>query len=638
MKSVFLGLILGLLAALSAAPSAGQGAGRPNIVFILFDDLGYGSLGVYGSELVETPNVDAVARQGMRFTQYYANAPVCSPTRAGLLTGLHPSHLGIRQAVRLPDDKGVPRGVVTVPALLKGRGYATGHVGKWHLGRLRPEFSPESHGFDEAIVFHPPSYADPLFSSEGRFFRVKGHATELMVDYVLDFLRRRAPSAPGDPPFFLNLWLFAPHLPLDELPPRGAPYPDDLTEREAYAVLVEDADAHIRRILDELERLGLADDTMVVITSDNGGYPLSRNPVKAARIVPGRKLSRIVSNAPFANGKPNVFEGGIRVPLIVRWPGRVAAGTVNDSVVVGSDFLPTIAEIVGVPASLPDLYGESFLEVLLSGVDKERNGVLVWENKRAASTFAVRRGDWKLVRFQARNQLFDLGADAVESQDLAADRPDLVAELTQEYVRWRADVSRILPTYVALEGEVSLAADHGADLFTFSGAGGRAVLGRDARLDVNVDDFTFSAWVRLPAGPLPGKRVIAEKAGSWRLRLAGDRVVLDVTDREGWVYKLGHGPLAAGGWHQVAFTLFHSVRTEGTWVRLYVDPDELRPVEIYVTSGEVNPSERPVLIGAGADFASRFLGSIFDPRFYNASLCEPSVVAGCPLAALPRPE
>jgi len=316
MKSVFLGLILGLLAALSAAPSAGQGAGRPNIVFILFDDLGYGSLGVYGSELVETPNVDAVARQGMRFTQYYANAPVCSPTRAGLLTGLHPSHLGIRQAVRLPDDKGVPRGVVTVPALLKGRGYATGHVGKWHLGRLRPEFSPESHGFDEAIVFHPPSYADPLFSSEGRFFRVKGHATELMVDYALDFLRRRAPSAPGDPPFFLNLWLFAPHLPLNELPPRGAPYPDDLTE------------------------------------------------------------------------------------------------------------------------------------------------------------------------------------------------------------------------------------------------------------------------------------------------------------------------------HQVAFTLFHSVRAEGTWVRLYVDPDELRPVEINVSSGEVNPSERPVLIGAGADFGSRFLGSIFDPRFYNASLCEPTVVEG----ELPRPE
>lgn len=625
MKSPSLGPVLVLVATCSGLTcsehAASRPAERPNVVLILFDDLGYGSLGIYGSELVDTPNIDAVARQGMRFTQYYTNAPVCSPTRAGLLTGLHPSHLGIRRAVRLPDDKGVPEGVLTLPALLKDQGYTTGHVGKWHLGRLRPEFSPQSMGFDEAITFHPPHYRDPFFTIAGHDVQVPGHATELMVDYALDFVRRHAPASPDDPPFYLNLWLFAPHVPLDELPPAGAPYPDDLSESEAYAVLVEDADAQIGRLLDELERLHLAGDTIVVITSDNGGYPLQGD--------------RFVANAPFADGKPNVFEGGIRVPLIVRWPGHVEADTVNGSVVLGSDVLPTMAEIVGASTGATELYGESFLDALLDGVEQARDGVLVWENKREQSTFAVRRGDWKLVRFKAHDLLFDLGADAGESHDLAADHPDLVADLTQEYVRWRADVSRIFPTYEALEGEVSLTRDEGADLFELTGAGGRVTLDRDARLDVNTDDFTFSAWVQPAADRRLNKLTIAQKQGSWRLRIAGNRFLLEVTDRAGQVYKLSSGPVIAGQWHQIAFTLFQSGDERSTRVRLYADPDRLKPVELWVPTGTVKPTDQPVVLGAEEGIRSPFRGSIFDPRFYDASLCEPSVVAGCPLSEFP---
>jgi arylsulfatase A-like enzyme len=624
-----------VLAVLGLATCAGPQAAprpiaRPNLVFILFDDLGYGSLGVYGSEFVETPNVDAVARQGMRFTRYYVNGPVCSPTRAALLTGLHPSRLGIRRAIRSPEDKGIPRDVVTLPALLKDRGYATGHVGKWHLGRLREEFSPASKGFDEAVVFHPPHYRDPRFTIDGRKIQVEGHSTELLVDYALDFVRRRAPASPGDPPFFLNLWLNAPHLPLDELPARSAPYPPDMSEKKAYAVLVEDADAQIRRLLDELERLGLAGDTIVVITSDNGGYPLSGRP----------RGGGFIANAPFGDGKPNVFEGGIRVPLIVRWPGHVKAGAVNDSVVVGSDLLPTIAEIAGASAG-PDLYGESFLEALLDGVEKKRDGVLIWEHKRAESTYAVRRGDWKLVRFHSGDRLFDLAADAAENHDLAAAHPDLVAELTREYVRWRSDVSRILPSYAALEGEVSRTQVEGAELFELTGNGGRATLADDARLDVNTDDFTFSAWVRFAAERRLKGHTIAEKEGSWRLQIAGDanaggRVVLEVTDRGGRTFKVRNGPVAAGRWHQVAFTLFHYGDEAAARVRLYVDPDALAPAEIFVPRA-VAPSAEPVVLGAGEGSGSPFVGSIFDPRFYHASLCEPTVVDECPLAGFPAP-
>ncbi len=448
----------------------------PNIVMILIDDLGWRDLGCYGSSFYETPVLDKLAAEGMLFTDAYASAPVCSPTRASLLTGKYPARVGITQYIGghavgrlcdVPYHRFLPAQELTLARALRGHGYETWHVGKWHLGER--ESWPDRHGFDVNIggcewgmpvngYFSP--YGCPALSDGPR----GEYLTDRLTDEAIALVR-----ASGDTPFFLNFWPYAVHVPieapaplvekyrakaaamgLDQIDPfeEGANFPfwqkrGMRIERRvvqsdpAYAAMVENLDANIGRLLDEVERSGKTESTIVIFTSDNGGLATAEGSP--------------TSNAPLAEGKGWTYDGGVREPLIVRWPGVVAAGSTTSHPVTTPDFYPTLLEAVGlplVPAQHCD--GRSFLP-LLRGVPFER-GPIFWHyphysNQGGEPAAAVRDGDWKLIKFfdGERVELYNLAEDLSESHDRAADEVDTVKRLLALLEQWAEEIGCLVP-------------------------------------------------------------------------------------------------------------------------------------------------------------------------------------------------
>ncbi len=396
---------------------------RPNILLIVADDLGYGDLGVYGSRTIATPHLDRLAREGMRFTSFYANGPTCAPTRVALLTGRYPQRFGLYGRLRVDSTWGLPPDAPTLPQLLSSAGYETVHVGKWHVGHAEETFRPLARGFDRFFGFlhahHlPKTYRDPRLSRGDGPGEVRpGHLTDLLAEETETFLRRRGGAGA---PFFLNLWTFSPHKPL-EPPPRWAARHDD-TVAGRYAAQVAALDENVGRLLAVLDDTGLAADTVVVFLSDNGG----------ARDTHGGR------NGPFRGAKNQLSEGGIRVPMIVRWPGRVAAGVVSDGLVASFDLLPTIAELAGADLTGVPIDGRSLAALLGGGAD-DFDGPLFWDDVHAGERrFAVRRGHFKLRSEKGRTTLYDVEADPGETADLAVAHPEIVAELTAAHRVWRA--------------------------------------------------------------------------------------------------------------------------------------------------------------------------------------------------------
>jgi arylsulfatase A-like enzyme len=445
------------LAACAAAPTEDRAPVRPpNVVLVVVDDLGATDAGCCGSDWYRTPNLDRLAREGMRFTQAYAACAVCSPTRAALLTGRYPARIGVtdwihhdselaRAAVargahrdgfetipgrplRTPNNRTwLPLGEVTIAELLHPRGHASCHVGKWHLGPRG--FLPQDQGFDEnhggSEIGQPPGWFDPF---EGRIAGLPARSpgqylTDREADEAVSFVERHA-----DRPFFLQLAHYAVHSPL-EAPkglvsewatrPRGAHHTVPV-----YAAMVERVDAALGRVLDALDRHGLAERTLVVFTSDNGGavhFPAT-------------------SNAPLRAGKGYPYEGGLRVPLVVRWPGRVAPGTTCDVPVSSIDLLPTVAEAVG--ATLPEdvpIDGVSLVPLLEQRRALPPRSLCwhfphYWWGTRIQPYSIVRRGEHKLIHHWEGDhlELFDLDADPGEQRDLADERPELARELDAE--------------------------------------------------------------------------------------------------------------------------------------------------------------------------------------------------------------
>jgi arylsulfatase A-like enzyme len=438
MRSLLVALLV--LACLPAVPASAQDPGRerPNVVLVITDDLGWADVGAYGSPDVRTPNIDGLARDGIRLTDFYANGTTCSPTRAGLLSGRYQQRFGLEAP--LPTDPvragdlGLRATGYSLPQLLKNRGYATALVGKWHLG-YKPEHSPNAHGFDYFFGFksgyhdyytHNDGDGKPDLWENDRPIERRGYTTDLVTDRAIAFIEQHARE-----PFFIDIAYNAPHWPY-QVPgkPSAAPnnghhvLPQDAepSSRADYVAMVEHLDAGVGKVLAALERLGVANDTVVVFTNDNGGEWLS-------------------SMEPLTGRKWTVWEGGIRVPAIVRWPGRIPAGKVSDQVGITMDLTASILAVAGaqVPAEAR-LEGMNLFPVW-EGKAPEVERTLYWRAKQPSrSQRAIRRGDWKVVDDGGHTYVFNLRTDPSERHDLANRRRDVAQALWPLLAAWEADV------------------------------------------------------------------------------------------------------------------------------------------------------------------------------------------------------
>ena len=440
----------GLGRSAAAAATLTTPAPAPNFVFFLIDDMGWRDLACYGSTFYETPHIDRLCSQGMKFTSAYAACPVCSPTRASVMTGKYPARLHVTDWIaghnrplaklRIPDwTKYLPLEEVTLAEALKPAGYATASIGKWHLGT--EEYWPEKQGFDVNLagchMGQPPAYFAPYKIPTLTEGPVGEYLTDRLADEALTFIDKNK-----DRPFFLYLPNYAVHTPLQAKKEVVAKYqakvrPDNPQNNATYAAMVESVDDGVGKVLAKLDALGLADRTVVVFTSDNGG------------------LMRSTSNAPLRDGKGTFYEGGIREPLIVRWPEAVKPGSVCDEVVSSIDFFPTLAEIAGIPlqtTGAKDLDGVSFVPLLRQTATLRREAIY-WHYPHyhpcgATPGGIIRAGDWKLIETfeDGRVELYNLRDDLGEAKDLAAAMPDRAAALRQRLADWRKSVGAQMPT------------------------------------------------------------------------------------------------------------------------------------------------------------------------------------------------
>ncbi|MBN1509711.1 MAG: sulfatase-like hydrolase/transferase [Sedimentisphaerales bacterium] len=410
----------------STSTTAGQTANaRPNVIVILVDDLGYGDLSSYGATDLRTPNIDALVAAGMRFDRFYANCPVCSPTRAALLTGRFPDLVGVPGVVRthLRDNWGYlfPQAVL-LPQLLKRAGYHTALVGKWHLGLASPN-TPNERGFDHFHGFLG-DMMDDYYSHRRHSFNYmrlndkeidpEGHATDLFTRWAIDYLRERSRQKQ---PFFLYLAYNAPHAPIQ--PPkewleRVQQREKGISDRRARLVaLIEHLDAGIGKVIDALEETGLRDNTLILFTSDNGG-----------------QLSLGASNGPLRAGKGDMYEGGIRVPMCAAWPGRIKPGSRSDDVALTMDIFPTVCEAAGVMIE-HGIDGQSILPVLTGDNPREEDRVLFWVRREGGNRYggqayyAARQSDFKLLQNSPFEplELYNLKDDPKEEKPLDHKHP-----------------------------------------------------------------------------------------------------------------------------------------------------------------------------------------------------------------------
>lgn len=402
----------------------------PNILFILADDLGYGDLGCYGQKRIQTPHIDRLATEGVRFTQAYAGSTVCAPSRCTLMSGKHTGHCATR-GNRHPEIP-LPMSDPTIAEVLKRAGYRTAHFGKWGLGGADTNSTPTERGFDEFYGFLNHQHAHQAYPDhlwEGRvetmlpknwFYRKQQYVPDLFTDRTLKFIDRAS-----DQPFFVYLSQTVPHadneLPGIEVPDQG-PYADEKWPEveKNFAASITRMDAGIGRILDLLKRKSLDRNTLVIFTSDNGPHKEG-----------GHSPEFFASRGPLRGVKRDLYEGGIRVPAVARWPGHVKAGSLSDAPWAFWDVLPTLAEAASVKAPT-GIDGASFLPAL-EGRQQSSHSPFYWEFHEGGFQQAVREGDWKLVRQLPRlkPELFQLSVDLGESQDVAAKHPEIVTRLSE---------------------------------------------------------------------------------------------------------------------------------------------------------------------------------------------------------------
>ncbi|RKY83551.1 sulfatase [candidate division KSB1 bacterium] len=430
---------------------------KPNVIVILVDDLGWRDTGFMGSKYYETPNIDKLADQGIVFTDAYSNAPNCAPTRACLLTGQYSPRHGIytvgtsargpsrlRRLIPVPNKRILSPKAITIAEVLKQTGYATASIGKWHLGN-DPETGPEAQGFDINIggnrSGHPKSYFSPYKNRNLKDGPKGEYLTDRLTDEAIKFI-----VANKDNPFFLYLPHYAVHTPLQAKKEIIEKYRkkkgNQVQNNPVYAAMIESVDMSVGRIMNKLDELGLTENTVVFFFSDNGGN------------------GRVTSNEPLRGSKGMLYEGGIRVPMIVRWPGKVKPGTLCDTPVIGTDFYPTILEITGAEPPVNHIIdGESLIPLFLQKRKLKRKAIFwhfpayleayrgmkgAWRTTPAA---AIRQGNWKLMEFfeDGKLELYNLKEDIGEKNNLVDKMPEKVKELHSIMLEWRKNINAPVP-------------------------------------------------------------------------------------------------------------------------------------------------------------------------------------------------
>ncbi len=466
-------LLISAAVSTTTSTQADDALRKPNIVLILADDLGWSDLACYGADLHETPHIDRLAHEGVRFTQAYATGPVCSPTRAALLTGKHPARLHMtiwsEGSLKGPTDRkllqalslhDLPHSETTLAKHLQSAGYLTAIVGKWHLGDAN--HAPETHGFEVNIggthwgaphTFFWPYRGTGRFGSEFRYVPHLefGQPGEYLTDRLTDEALRVIDHA-GDKPFFLYLAHHAPHTPIEARPDdvenfRKRLRPEMRHQNPVYAAMVKSLDDSVGRVMSHLEQRGLDKHTLIIFTSDNGGYIGIDK--RSGYDVP------VTDNFPLRSGKGSCYEGGLRVPLIVNWPGTASSGGVCNESVVLTDLFPTLADAAGVllpTGSVQD--GQNLSPLLITPTAQLDRDALFFHFPHyyhappTTPVSAVRAGDWKLLEYLEDNriELYNLKDDPSEKTNLAAEIPEKTAELQQRLYAWRQNVAAQMPT------------------------------------------------------------------------------------------------------------------------------------------------------------------------------------------------
>lgn len=434
---------------------------KPNVIFILADDLGYGDLGFLGQKWIETPNLDRLAAEGMFFSNHYSGATVCAPSRSALMTGLHTGHTPIRGNFEIQPEGQypLPDSILTLPKLFQNAGYATGAFGKWGLGFVGTEGDPNRQGFVQFFGYNCQRIAHRYYpeylwrNSEkvilpGNDWKQKStYAPDIIHQESLKFIEQNAQK-----PFFMFVPMVMPHAELaapegdlleyyikkigEDKPhqaPAGSDYGDDQFDipgyqsspnpRATYAAMVGLLDRQVGEIIKKLNDLGLSENTMIVFSSDNGSH-----------VEGGNDPEFFDSNGVFKGHKRDLYEGGIRTPMIIKWPGVIKQGSTSDHISAFWDFLPTFAELLGMD-NPEKLDGISFLPTLKGGRSQKQHGYLYWEFHELGGRQAIRKGEWKAVRYGVKNdpnaaiELYQLNQDPGESINLAQEKPELVEEM-----------------------------------------------------------------------------------------------------------------------------------------------------------------------------------------------------------------
>jgi arylsulfatase A-like enzyme len=443
-------ILAGALAiVLTAAGAVSAQARLPNIVMIVGDDLGYADIGIHGSQDIPTPNIDALARAGIRFTDAYVTGPHCSPTRAGLLTGRYQQRFGYEANMGAGSgpNAGLPLSETTMADRLKTAGYRTALFGKWHLGSAE-QLHPLSRGFDEFYGFlggehsyfeSAPTGVNPLLDGRSRV-DATGYLTDVLTDRAVAFIKREKAR-----PFFLYLAYNAVHTPMHAPEKYLARFKGIADERRrTYAAMMSAMDDGIGRTLDALRAEGLEEDTLVIFFSDNGGPTMPTTTINGS------------TNTPLRGSKRQTWEGGIRVPFIVRWKGRLPEGKIESRPIIQLDVLPTALAAAGVePKAEWNLDGVNLLPYLTGKLTGAPHEALYW---RLFAHMAIRKGPWKLLKSAegpllnadtgnpdlSGAQLFNLVEDIGEKNDLAAAHPEKVRELADDWLRWSKEMAKPL--------------------------------------------------------------------------------------------------------------------------------------------------------------------------------------------------
>lgn len=428
----------------------------PNIIYILADDLGYGDLSCYGQDMFETPNIDRLRASGMLFTQHYSGSTVCAPSRSSLMTGLHTGHTFIRgnKEVRPEGQHPLADSVLTMPEILKQAGYTTGVFGKWGLGYPGSEGDPNNQGVDKFVGYNCQRLAHHYYPrylwdndqkvvlEENQGFDKGLYAPEYIHEKSIEFLESNK-----DQPFFMFVASPLPHAELiapeevmvkyrgKYLPEkeyegydegekyREGPYESQIESHAAFVAMIDVLDRQVGEIMDKVRKLGLEDNTIIMFSSDNGPH-----------MEGGADPDFFDSNGPLKGYKRDLYEGGIRVPMITSWKGKIQAGTESDHISAFWDILPTVAEIASID-NLPEIDGISFVPSLLGETRQEQHPYLYWEFHERGGRIAMRKGNWKAIKYNFKKapnapfELYDLSTDIGEESNVAADHPDVLAEM-----------------------------------------------------------------------------------------------------------------------------------------------------------------------------------------------------------------